>query len=279
MELTARRDRARSPVARSSWRPPTRARRRSPSTRASLEPGACFVALRAARDGHDFVADAFARGATRRAGDRARSRSTGDRGRAGRRRVRRAGRASGAAARDALARRHRRRRHRLDRQDGTKDLLAAALAPQFHVHASPGSYNNEFGLPITLLRRADAATEALVLEMGERVPGDIAALCAIARPTVGVITNIGLAHAEHLGGPRRRRRVKGELLEALAGHGLAVLDADDAADAGPRRRARRPRGAGRRRAAPTPTSGSATSSSTPSCARGSGSSRRGVAAR
>ena len=67
------------------------------------------------------------------------------------------------------------------------------------MHANAESYNNEFGLPITLLQRARPA-RGVVTEMGERVPGDIAALCAIARPTVGVVTNVGLAHAEHLGG-------------------------------------------------------------------------------
>ncbi len=109
---------------------------------------------------------------------------------------------------------------------GTKDLTAAALAPKFQVHASPGSYNNEAGVPLTLLA-APSTTEALVLEMGVRAHGDIAALCAIARPTVGVITNIGLAHAGPLGGRAGVARVKGELLEALDAQGLAVLDADD----------------------------------------------------
>jgi UDP-N-acetylmuramoyl-tripeptide--D-alanyl-D-alanine ligase len=114
---------------------------------------------------------------------------------------------------------------------GTKDLTAAALAPKFHVHASPGSYNNEAGVPLTLLS-APSATEALVLEMGARARGDIAALCAIARPTVGVITNIGLAHAGPLGGRAGVAQAKGELLEALDAHGLAVLDADDPATPG-----------------------------------------------
>jgi UDP-N-acetylmuramoyl-tripeptide--D-alanyl-D-alanine ligase len=109
---------------------------------------------------------------------------------------------------------------------GTKDLTAAALAPRFAVHASPGSYNNEAGLPLTVLA-APAATEALVLEMGARAHGDIAALCAVARPTVGVITNIGLAHAGSLGGRTGVARVKGELLEALERSGTAVLDAGD----------------------------------------------------
>ena len=63
---------------------------------------------------------------------------------------------------------------------GTKDLTAAALAPRFAVHASPGSFNNEAGLPLTLLHAPDG-TEAVVLEMGARFPGNIAELCVLAR--------------------------------------------------------------------------------------------------
>ncbi len=114
---------------------------------------------------------------------------------------------------------------------GTKDLTAAALAPTFTLHASPGSYNNEAGVPLTLLS-APTDTDALVLEMGARAHGDIAALCAVASPTVGVITNIGLAHAGSLGGREGVARVKGELLEALPATGTAVLDAGDPATPG-----------------------------------------------
>ena len=114
---------------------------------------------------------------------------------------------------------------------GTKDLTAAALAPGYALHASPGSYNNEAGVPLTLLS-APRDTEAVVLEMGARDPGDIAALCAVASPTVGVITNIGLAHAGSLGGREGVARVKGELLEALDASGTAVLDAGDPATPG-----------------------------------------------
>ncbi len=195
----------------------------------ALEPGACFVALVAERDGHDFVADAAVRGArvvlaTRdvAADDIALVRVTD--------------------AFDALARLGRAARDALHDavvvgitgsagKTGTKDLVAAALAPEFAVHASPGSYNNEAGVPLTLLA-AGPETEALVLEMGARAHGDIAALSAIARPTVGVITNIGLAHAGSLGGRAGVARVKGELLDALDAHGLAVLDAGDPATAG-----------------------------------------------
>ena len=107
----------------------------------------------------------------------------------------------------------------------TKDLTAAALAPAFEVQANAASFNNEIGLPVTILG-TPPGTEALVLEMGARFAGNIAELCAIARPTIGVVTNVGLAHAEHLGGPDGVARVKGELLEALPADGLAVITAD-----------------------------------------------------
>ena len=81
--------------------------------------------------------------------------------------------------------------------------------------------------------------------MGARFAGNIRELCDIARPSVGVITHIGMAHAEHLGGRDGIARVKGELLEALPPDGLAVLNADVRRDTGPRRAHRRP-GAARR---------------------------------
>src|SRR5262249_23683113 len=111
---------------------------------------------------------------------------------------------------------------------GTKDLTAAALGAGYEVHARPGSYNNEAGLPLTPLS-APGTTGALGLEMGARARGDIKALSDVARPTVGVITNIGLAHAGSLGGREGVARVKGELLEALEPSGIAVLDAGDRA--------------------------------------------------
>ena len=96
----------------------------------------------------------------------------------------------------------------------TKDLLAAALPPG-EAFASPESYNNEFGLPITLLN-APAPAHVVVAEMGERFPGDVAFLCEIAQPQFGVVTNVGLAHAEHLGGPEGIAGVLAELVEAAA---------------------------------------------------------------
>lgn len=193
-----------------------------------LAPGACFVALVAARDGHDFVHDALTRGATIALVGRG---LTGITPRAGQAVVQvpdplRALQRLASVARSSM-----------DRgpvvgitgsvgKTGTKDLTAAALTPRFAVHASPGSFNNEAGLPLTLLHAPEGA-DAVVLEMGARFPGNIAELCVIARPTVGVITRIGMAHAGLLGGPEGVARTKGELLEALDAQGLAVLDADD----------------------------------------------------
>ena len=75
----------------------------------------------------------------------------------------------------------------------TKDLLAAALATTLRTAASPRSFNNEQGLPVTILDSPDD-TEVMVLEMGMRGLGEIARLCAVARPTVGVVTVVGAAH-------------------------------------------------------------------------------------
>jgi UDP-N-acetylmuramoyl-tripeptide--D-alanyl-D-alanine ligase len=108
----------------------------------------------------------------------------------------------------------------------TKDLLVGALGTTLRVAAAEASFNNEIGVPLTLLGAADDA-EVLVLELGMRGLGQIAALCAVARPTVGIVTNVGLAHAETLGGPEGVARAKGELPEALPPDGTAVLPADD----------------------------------------------------
>jgi UDP-N-acetylmuramoyl-tripeptide--D-alanyl-D-alanine ligase len=191
----------------------------------TLEPGACFVALRDVRDGHDFVADAFERGAVVALVEQMPTEA-----------------ATGAwiVVPDplaALAQLGRWARTRLAGatvvgitgsagKTATKDLTAAALASSLAVHASIGSFNNEFGLPLTLLA-APMGTEVVVAEMGARFAGNIADLCDIARPDIGIVTNVGLAHAEHLGGRAGIARVKGELLEALPASGVAVVNADD----------------------------------------------------
>ncbi|MCA0143578.1 UDP-N-acetylmuramoyl-tripeptide--D-alanyl-D-alanine ligase [Blastococcus sp. LR1] len=108
----------------------------------------------------------------------------------------------------------------------TKDLLGQVLAAAGPTVSPPGSYNNDIGLPLTVLS-ADEATRFLVLEMGARGIGHIARLCAVARPQVGVVLNIGSAHLGEFGSADVIAQAKGELVEALPEDGTAVLNADD----------------------------------------------------
>jgi UDP-N-acetylmuramoyl-tripeptide--D-alanyl-D-alanine ligase len=108
----------------------------------------------------------------------------------------------------------------------TKDLLAGCLASAFETAASECSFNNELGVPLTLLDAPDAA-RWVVLEMGVRRVGDIERLAAVARPDVGVVTSVDLAHVRHLGDLDGVARAKAELVAALPASGLAVLNFDD----------------------------------------------------
>ncbi len=108
----------------------------------------------------------------------------------------------------------------------TKAFIASVLAMRYRVRQSIASYNNEVGVPATLLSAA-AADEAVVVEMGARQPGDLTYVCEIAQPTAGVITNIGRAHLETLGSLEGVMRAKRELVEALGASGVAILPWDD----------------------------------------------------
>jgi UDP-N-acetylmuramoyl-tripeptide--D-alanyl-D-alanine ligase len=108
----------------------------------------------------------------------------------------------------------------------TKDFVTAALSGERRVAASRKSFNNEQGLPVTILN-ASPDTEVLVLEMGMRGFGQIDFLCRIARPAIGVVTRVGEAHTSMVGGIDGVARAKGELVEALPSFGYAVLNADD----------------------------------------------------
>jgi UDP-N-acetylmuramoyl-tripeptide--D-alanyl-D-alanine ligase len=108
----------------------------------------------------------------------------------------------------------------------TKDLLGQVLATAGATVSPPGSYNNDIGLPLTVLD-ADGDTRFLVLEMGSRGPGHIARLCRVARPDVGVVLNVGSAHLGEFGSADGIAVAKGELVEALPAEGTAVLNADD----------------------------------------------------
>ena len=108
----------------------------------------------------------------------------------------------------------------------TKDLLAAVLATRLATVANTASFNNEVGLPLTLAR-LEPGTQALVVEMGARGPGHVAALARLARPEIGVVLNVGVAHLGMFGSQAAIAAAKGELVEALPAHGTAVLNADD----------------------------------------------------
>ncbi len=108
----------------------------------------------------------------------------------------------------------------------TKDLLHACLTPTFRTAASQRSFNNELGLPLTLLNAPDDV-QWVVLEMGARGVGHIRRLAQVARPTVGIVTSVAMAHVEHFGDMEGVARAKSELVGALPPSGLAVLNFDD----------------------------------------------------
>ncbi len=113
----------------------------------------------------------------------------------------------------------------------TKDLLGQVLAAAGPTVSPQGSFNNDIGLPLTVLS-ADERTRYLVLEMGSRGPGHIARLCRVARPLIGVVLNVGSAHLGEFGSAEVIATSKGELVEALPAEGTAVLNADDPRVAG-----------------------------------------------
>jgi UDP-N-acetylmuramoyl-tripeptide--D-alanyl-D-alanine ligase len=188
--------------------------------------GALFLAIEAARDGHEFIGAAQAAGAT---------------GVLASRLVPEAVRPGFAYVLVddpilALQRVASARRRELEAgvigiagsvgKTSTKEAVAQVLRRRFDVHASRGNYNNEIGLPITILD-ASEQNDRLVLEMGAYKRGDIASLCAIAEPQMGVVTTIGPTHLESFGSLEAIEQAKGELVEALPETGLAVLNGDD----------------------------------------------------
>ncbi len=110
----------------------------------------------------------------------------------------------------------------------TKEMIAEVLSIRYRTLKSPGNLNNEIGLPLTLLRLG-AGYQRAVLEMGFYVPGEIAFLCDIALPQIGVVTNIGTVHAERAGSQEAIARGKSELVQSLppAPEGVAILNFDD----------------------------------------------------
>ena len=170
-----------------------------------VRPGMGFVALKGEKsDGHAFIPQALAAGA-----------------------------ADVIDGLDELQRRARDYRHSLKAtvvgvtgsagKTTTKELLKAFLAKAGKTHATEGNFNNHIGLPLTILNCPDDA-QFLVVEMGTNHPGEIAALCDIAEPDVGVLTNIGTAHLEFFKTQEGIAREKGTLLKRAS---LAFSAADN----------------------------------------------------
>ncbi|MGL5823465.1 MAG: UDP-N-acetylmuramoyl-tripeptide--D-alanyl-D-alanine ligase [Nocardioides sp.] len=109
---------------------------------------------------------------------------------------------------------------------GTKDYLAAILTSLGPCVATRGNYNNEIGVPLTMLE-ADQRTKFLVVEMGARHRGNIAYLCDLARPRIAAAINVGHAHLGEFGSQDAIAATKGEIVERLPPEGYAVLNADD----------------------------------------------------
>lgn len=107
-----------------------------------------------------------------------------------------------------------------------KDLLASLLTASAPTVSTMASFNNEIGLPITLLQ-CTPETKFCILEMGARHPGDIAALCAIARPTIGVVLKVGTAHVGEFGSVEKIAETKSELIQSLGKDGIAILGTYD----------------------------------------------------
>ena len=198
-----------------------------------LPVGSLFVPIIDTRDGHDFIGSALERGAVAFVSSRADlDRYAGvtrievaDTGEAlialGRHARTRLADSSGSSALRAVV--------GITGSVGkttTKDLLAAVSATTYRTAANLRSFNNELGVPLTLVNAPDD-TEVVVVEMGARGAGHIGLLCEVARPTVGVVTAVEMVHTELFGSLAEVATAKGELIESLPPTGTAVLDADN----------------------------------------------------
>jgi UDP-N-acetylmuramoyl-tripeptide--D-alanyl-D-alanine ligase len=186
--------------------------------------GRLFVPLAAARDGHDFIDAALAGGAV--------AYLTSREPRPGTTAIVVPDTLQALGAIGRLARSRFPEPKRVIAVTGSvgkttvKDLLAATLSTTFRTVASERSFNNEIGVPVTLANAPDDV-EAAAIEMGARGSGHIADLCAVALPTIGVVTTVGHVHTEAFGTIDDVARGKGELVESLPSTGVAVLNADD----------------------------------------------------
>jgi UDP-N-acetylmuramoyl-tripeptide--D-alanyl-D-alanine ligase len=108
----------------------------------------------------------------------------------------------------------------------TKEMIAEILSRKYEVLRSEKSFNNQIGVPLTLLK-LNPETEVLVLELGMNQPGEIGVLTRMVKPDIGLITNIGPAHLEFMGSLENIARAKFELLENMDENGIIILNADD----------------------------------------------------
>lgn len=108
----------------------------------------------------------------------------------------------------------------------TKEMIASILSARYNVHKSKGNYNNEIGLPLSVLE-LDETHEVAVFEMGMRGIDQINQLSRIVRPHIAIITNIGISHIEKLGSRQNILKAKLEILEGLQENGVAILNGDD----------------------------------------------------
>ncbi len=191
----------------------------------SVAPGELFVALRDTRDGHDFVADALARGAAAAMVDRDPPGVAPDAP------LLRVGdtleglRALGAAGRARSAARFASVTGSVGKT-GTKEMLRLLLGALGPTHAATASYNNHWGVPLTLARTPRGAAWAVV-EIGMNNPGEIAPLPRLARPQVAAVTTVAAAHIGHLGSLEAIAAEKGAIAEGLGPDGTAVLPRDN----------------------------------------------------
>jgi UDP-N-acetylmuramoyl-tripeptide--D-alanyl-D-alanine ligase len=189
-----------------------------------VKPGGLFFALKGAEmDGHEFVADAVARGAAAVVVQRKTEVAPG---------------IVEVVVHDTWAALYALAAHALKRvqplvvavtgsngKTSTKEMIAAILGQHFNVLRTMGNLNTETGVPLTILS-LEPHHSALVLEMGLQRPDDIARLAELARPVVGVVTNIGVVHMEFFSSRDELAHSKGKLVAALPESGLAVLNAD-----------------------------------------------------
>ncbi len=190
----------------------------------AITPGQLFVPIIAERDGHEFVSAAIDNGAAaylrsqdQPIDDRVPSILVAD--------------TSMALLELGRAARNRLHAHVVGvtgsvGKTSVKDMIRAVTSTHVVTHANTASFNNELGVPLTLLEAPEDA-RVVVVEMGARNVGHIELLCGIARPMIGVITRVAAVHTEIFGSIEQVAQAKGELAEALPAEGTLVLNADD----------------------------------------------------